>query len=108
RQMVDAGEQGAEELAVLDDAADGNPAEADAVVAALPADQPRPRALARDVPVGEGDLEGGVDRLGAGIAEEDVVEVARGELRDAGGEREGPAVAELEGRREIELRRLTL
>ena len=48
RQMIDAGEQRAEEFAVVDDAADRNAAEADAVIAALAADQPgarrRPRA----------------------------------------------------------------
>jgi hypothetical protein len=47
--MVDAGQQRAEELAVVDDAADRNAAEADAVIAALAADQrvrePSPRTL---------------------------------------------------------------
>jgi hypothetical protein len=45
RQMIDAGQQRAEELAVVDHAADRNAAEADAVIAALAADQ----ALARPV-----------------------------------------------------------
>ena len=40
RQMIDAGQQRAEHLAVVDDAADGSAAEADAVIAALAADQP--------------------------------------------------------------------
>ena len=40
RQMVDAGQQRAEEFAVVDHAADGNAAEADAVIAALAPDQP--------------------------------------------------------------------
>ena len=39
--MVDAGQQRAEDLAVADDAADGSAAEADAVIAALAADQAR-------------------------------------------------------------------
>jgi hypothetical protein len=39
RQMVDARQQRAEDLAVADDAADGRAAEADAVIAAHPADQ---------------------------------------------------------------------
>ena len=46
RQVVDAGQQGAEELAVGDDAADRDAAEADAVIAALAADEARARALA--------------------------------------------------------------
>ena len=47
RQMIDAGEQRAELFAVVDDAADRNAAEADAVIAALAADQPHARGLAR-------------------------------------------------------------
>ena len=46
RQMIDAGQQAAEELAVGDDAADRDAAEADAVIAALAADQALTRALA--------------------------------------------------------------
>ena len=68
RQVVDAGKQRAEELAVVDDAADRDAAEADAVIAALAADEARALPLARHVPVGERDLERGVDRLGAGVA----------------------------------------
>ena len=83
RQVIDAGEQRAEELPVGDDAADRDAAEADAVIAALAADQARARAFAADVVIGERDLERGVDRLRAGIAEEHVVEVGRRERRDA-------------------------
>ena len=46
RQVIDAGQQRAEELAVVDDAADRDAAEADAVIAALAADQARARAFA--------------------------------------------------------------
>ena len=49
RQMVDAGHQRAELLAVGDDAADRDAAEADAVIAALAADQPHARAVAAHV-----------------------------------------------------------
>ena len=84
RQVIDAGEQRAEELAVVDDAADRDAAEADAVIAALAADQARAAALAGDVPVGERDLERGVDRFRARIAEEHVIEVARRQLGDRG------------------------
>ena len=81
--MIDAGEQRAEELAVGDDAADRDAAEADAVIAALAADQARARALPRARVIGERDLQRGVDRFRAGIAEEHVVEIARRQRRDA-------------------------
>ena len=47
--MIDAGEQRAEEFPVIDDAADRNAAEADAVIAALAADQTGARAVAAHV-----------------------------------------------------------
>ena len=84
RQVVDAGEQRAEHLAVADDAADRDAAEADAVIAALAADQPRARAFAARAVIGERDLERRVDRFGAGIGEEDVVEALRRDLRPGG------------------------
>ncbi len=62
-QMVDAGEQGAEILAVGRDPADRDAAEADAVIAALAADQPGLGPLASGAVVGQGDLKRGVDRL---------------------------------------------
>ena len=55
-QMVDAGEQRAEELAVVDHAADRNAAEADAVIGPLAADQPLARALSAHIVIGERDL----------------------------------------------------
>ena len=103
RQMIDAGEQRAEELAVVDHAADRDAAEADAVIAALAADQALARALSAHVVVGERDLERRVDGFGARIAEEHVIEIARRELGDARGELERQRMGELEGRREIEL-----
>ena len=45
RQMVDAGEKRSEEFPVIDDAADRNAAEADAVIAAFTADQAGARML---------------------------------------------------------------
>jgi len=56
--------------------------------------------------IGERDLERGVDRLGAGIAEEHVVEIGRRERRDAARQLERLGVGELEGRRVVELARL--
>ena len=64
RHVVDAGEQGAEDAAVGDDAADRDAAEPDAVIAALAADQAGAAALAAGAMVGDGDLQGGIDRLG--------------------------------------------
>jgi len=46
--------------------------------------------------IGECDLECGVDRLRAGVAEEHVVEIARSESGELGGEPKGRRVPELE------------
>ena len=104
--MIDAGEQRAEEFAVADDAADRDAAEADAVIAALAPDQARARAFAADVVIGERDLERGVDRLRAGIAEEHMIEVFRRQRRDPARQLERLRMRELERRRVVELGRL--
>ena len=106
--MIDAGEQRAELLAVGDDAADRDAAEADAVIAALAADQPHARGVAAHVVIGERDLERGIDRLRAGIAEEHMIEIAGRQRRDAARQLEGLRMAELEGRRVVEFGRLRL
>ena len=108
RQMIDAGEERAELLAVRHDAADRDAAEADAVIAALAPDQPHARGLPTHIVIGERDFERGVDRLRAGIAEEHVVEIAGRQRRHARGELEGLGMAELEGRRVVELGGLRL
>src|SRR5215213_7051033 len=82
RQVIDAGQQRAEEFAVGDDAADRNAAETDAMIAALAPDQAGARAFAADVVIGERNLERGVDCLRAGVAEEHVIEVAGRERSD--------------------------
>ena len=86
--MVDPRQHVAEGAAVVDHAADRDAAEADAVIGALAADEPRARALAARAVIGERDLERRVDRLRPRVAEKDVVEVTRREQRDAGGELE--------------------
>ena len=103
RQVVDAGQLRREELAVVDHAADRNAAEADAVVPALAADQPRARAFAADAVVGECDLQRRVDRLRARVREEHVVEPRREPAHDVVRQLERQRVAHLEHRREIHL-----
>ena len=63
--MIDAGEQRAELLAVVDDAADRDAAEADAVIAALASDQAHARGVAAHIMIGERDLERSVDSFRA-------------------------------------------
>ena len=60
------------------------------------------------VPVGQRDLHRGVGGFRAGVAEEHVVEIGRRQRRDPAGQLEGARMAELEGRREVELGRLLL
>ena len=103
RQMIDAGEKRAEEFAVRRNAADRNAAEPDAVIAAHPADEPRARAMAADIVIGERDLQSGVDRFRARIHEEDAVEIARRQRRDARRQLEGFRIGELERRCIIDL-----
>ena len=78
------------------------------MIAALAADEARALRLAARVPIGERDLQRGVDGLRAGIAEEHVVEIAGRERGDPARQLEGARMAELEGRREVELGRLRL
>ena len=58
--VIDAGQQRSEHLAVVDNAADRSTAEADAVIAALAADQAGARALTVDLMIGQRDLERGI------------------------------------------------
>ncbi len=96
-QVVDGGQQRAGEgLAVGRDAADRDAAEAHAVVAALAADQAGALAFAAGAVVGQGDLQGGVDRLRTRVGEEHAVQALRHEAGDRGGGLEGQRMAELE------------
>ena len=108
RHVIDAGQQRAEHLAVGDDAADRDAAEIDAVIAALAADQAEARAVALGAVIGERDLERGLDRLRAGVGEEDMVDARRHDGDEARGQLEGLRVAHLEGRRVVELARPAL
>src|SRR5439155_5223540 len=93
-------------FAVVDDAADCGAAEADAMIAALAADQPCARAFAANVVIGERDLERGVDRLRARVRKEHMVETFRRERGDAACELERLGMGELKRRRIVELGRL--
>ncbi len=108
RQMIDARDHGAERLAVIAETADRHAAKADAVIAALAADEAHALRLAARVPIGERDLQRRVGGFRAGIAEEHLIEIAGRERRDAIGKLEGARMAELECGREIELRGLRL
>ena len=100
--VIDARQQRAEHLAVIDDAADGRAAEADAVIAALAADQPGAGALAVDLVIGQRDLQRGIGGLRSGVAEEHVIEAGGRQIGDAAGEFEGLRNAELERRRVVQ------
>src|SRR6185437_7987414 len=94
--MIDAGNTGIE-LAVAGDASDRNAAEADAVIGALTPDQPRARAVAARTMISERDLQRGLDRLRARIAEEHMIKIA--------GQERGEARRRLENRRMAHLER---
>jgi hypothetical protein len=99
RQMVDAGKlRRGKHLAVGDHPADRDAAEADAVIAALAADEAGARGLALHAVVSERDLQRGVDRLGARVDEEHVIEPVRRHRGDAVGEPERARVTHLERR----------
>src|SRR6185312_9882874 len=102
-EMVHAGQQGARpHPAVRRDAADGDSSEADAVVGALASDEARARALAADAVIADRDLERGVDRLGARIHEEHVIEAGGRDLTDALGKLERTRMSHLKRRCVIE------
>ena len=101
-EVVDAGEQGSEHLAVIDNAADRGTAETDAMIAALAADQPGAGALTVDLVIGQRDLQRGIRGLRSGIAEEDMIEPGGREIGDAACKFEGLRNAELERRRVVQ------
>ena len=102
----DPGQPGTELAAVVDEARQRDAAEVDAVVRALARDEHVASALTARLVVGERDLHRGVDRLRAGVREEDPVEVARRQLGDAGRELELLRMAAEKRRHEVELGQL--
>ena len=102
-QMIDAVQKRAEELAVIDDAAHGNPAEIHPVIAALAPDQAGARALADSALIGDGDFQRGLDRFRSGIGEKHMLHRARRHIAQAVGQLESLGMAHLEGRRIVQL-----
>ena len=106
--VVDARQMGRKGAAVRHHAADRHAAETDAVIAALAADQARPRPLSDGALIGERDLQRGVDRFRAGIGEEDAVETFGRDLGEPLGEIERQRMAHVERGREVEVHQLPL
>ena len=97
-----------EGAAVVDHAADRHAAEADAVIAALAADQAGAGRLAGGAMIGQRDLQRGIDRFRTGIGEEDAIEPVRRDLGQPLGEIERQRMAHLERRRKVEVHQLPL
>jgi hypothetical protein len=106
--VVDAGQQRAEELAVVREAADRDAAEADTVIALFATDQARALAVAAGTVIGQRDLQCGIDRLRARIGEEHAVHAFRRDRGQAFGHLERQGMTHLEGRREVHRRDLLL
>ncbi|KAG0776810.1 hypothetical protein G6F22_012309 [Rhizopus arrhizus] len=102
RQVVYGGQQRAgERLTVGRDAADRDAAETHAVIAAFAADQAGALAFAAGPVVSQGNFQGRIDGLGAGVREEDAVQALGHEAGDSRGGFEGQRVAQLEAGRGI-------
>ena len=103
RQMVDARDhQRREHLAVGRNAAHRNAAHADAMIGALAADDARAGGIASRAVVGDGNLEGGIDSLRAGIDKEHAITWPAGQFDQSAGQRKRGGVTHLEARREVE------
>src|SRR5690242_9001084 len=105
-QVIDTGQQRPKEFAIIDNAAHRNAAEAYAMIAAFAADEARARALAADIVERKRNLERRVDGLGAGIAEEHVIEIAGCKHGDPACQLEGFRMRKLKSRRIVERFRL--
>ena len=92
----------AECLAVLDHSRQRGAAHVDAVIGALARNQVCALSFLMGEMVGEGDLDRRIDGLGAGIAEKDVIQVLRRQLRNRIRQFKRAGVAAQERRREIQ------
>ena len=108
RQVIHLGQLVVEIHAVLRQAADGDAAEIDPVIAPLPPDQPGLVPLPPGPLIGERDLQGRLHGLRSGIGEEHMVEPLGHQVGDPGGQLEGQGVGQVEGGGEVQDRRLLL
>src|SRR3954464_2056578 len=106
--MVYVGKQIAESLPVRRHSSDGNTAEARPVVSALAADQPASCRFAAAAVIGERNLKRRVDRLGAGIRKERIVEIRGHHPLDPLRNLKRPGMTHLKSGRVIEFRCLPL
>ncbi len=88
-------------LAHRQNAADGDSAEVHAVVGTFTADQLRAGGVAAHLVIRKRDLQGGFDRLRAGVGKEDVVQAGRGYFDERVGKLERERVPHLEGGRVV-------
>ena len=102
----DVRQEGGERLAVAHDAAQRGPADVDAVVGPLARDEADPVSLAVGAVIRHDDLQRGIDRLRAGIAEEEVIETVGGDAGQPRRQLERRGMAELEMRRVVHLAQL--
>ena len=90
RQVIDAGNHGrGPHLAIRDHAADADATESHAVIAALAPDETYARGVAFDPVIRQRDLERRIDRLGARIGEEHVIETRGSDPHQRVGQVEG-------------------
>ena len=108
RDMIDARQMRREGAAVVDHAADRHAAEADAVIAALAADQPGAGRLAGGAMIGQRDLQRGIDRFEPELVKKMRSSPVGRDLGQPRGEIERQRMAHLERGREIEVHQLPL
>ena len=94
--MIDARQQGAEVAAIAADPTDRNAAVTHAMIGLRPSDEAGSAAFAAETVIGARDLQGGIDRLGAGVREEYVIDRAGRHGRQAVGQLERGRVGHLE------------
>ena len=106
RQVADVRQQVIEVgVAIRRDTADRDPAESHAVVAAKPTHESRALVIAARLVIGDRDLERRIHRLGAGIGEEDVIQIARRQFGQLRRELKRERVPHVEARGVVERRR---
>ena len=106
--MIDPRQQRAEVHSVLDDPADGNTPETDAMVTPLTSDKSCSGTVPARAVKGQGNLQSGIHAFRSGIGKENVVQTIWKQVCHPVGELEGSGMAEIETRGVIQLGRLGL